>query len=115
MTEWTEEERAALPSRLRRMVKTNSNTGRKSLYITTHVESIVGLPVEEGLALVRELTEYTTQPQFVYQHRWNSGDLIMYDNRAVMHRARPYPSFTHPRDMRAIRVFDVANPDQITT
>ena len=97
------------------MVRTNANTGRKSLYVTSHIESVIGWPVEEGRALVRELTEYTTQRQFVYQHRWSPGDLIMYDNRAVMHRARPFPSLTHPRDMRAIRIMEVADPDRITT
>jgi len=113
VTEWTDEQRAALPTRRRRLIKTNENTGRKSLYITSHISQIVGLPPDESRSLLRELTDITTQPQFVYTHRWQPGDLIMYDNRAAMHRARPFASLTHPRDMRAIRVLDIPDPDRI--
>jgi len=113
VVQFTDEQRAALPPRKRALVKTNPNTQRKSLYVTSHIEEVVGWPLDDGRALIRELTEVITQPRFVYRHRWNPGDLIMYDNRAAMHRVLPFASFAHPRDMRAIRVLDVADPDRM--
>lgn len=67
-------------------------TGRKSLVIGCHASHVVGMDREEGQALLRELLEFTTQPAFVYRHEWSLGDLLIWDNTGVLHRAEPYPA-----------------------
>ncbi len=74
-------------------------SGRKSLFLASHAGAIVGWPVPEARAFLRELTEHATQRQFVHAHRWRRHDLVMWDNRATMHRARRY-DHTQVRDMR---------------
>jgi alpha-ketoglutarate-dependent 2,4-dichlorophenoxyacetate dioxygenase len=98
-TDFTEEERARFKPVLQRLVRTHPATGRKSLYLSSHAGSIVGWPVPEARAFLRDLVEHATQRQFVYAHRWRVGDLVMWDNRRTMHRARPFPVH-EPRDMR---------------
>ena len=78
---------AALPGADHPLVRTHPDTDRKSLYIGNHSVGIVGLPEAEGLALLAELLAHATQPQFVYTHRWQLGDLVMWDNRCLLHRA----------------------------
>jgi alpha-ketoglutarate-dependent 2,4-dichlorophenoxyacetate dioxygenase len=98
-TDFTDEERARFKPVRQRLVRTHPSTGRKSLYLASHAGSILGWPVPEARAFLRDLTEHATQPQFVYVHRWRVGDLVMWDNRRTMHRARPFPAH-EPRDMR---------------
>ncbi len=98
-TDFTEEERARFKPVHQRLVRTHPSTGRKSLYLASHAGSIVGWPVPEARAFLRDLTEHATQRQFVYAHKWRVGDLVMWDNRRTMHRARPFPVH-EPRDMR---------------
>jgi alpha-ketoglutarate-dependent 2,4-dichlorophenoxyacetate dioxygenase len=74
--------------------------GRHSLFLSSHAGRIVGLPQLEALMLLRELTEHATQREFVYRHKWQVGDLVMWDNRVTMHRGRAYEDLTYPRDMR---------------
>jgi len=69
------------------LVRTHPDTGRKSLYIGNHSSHILGLPEAEGAAFLGELLEQATQRQFVYAQRWQLGDLIMWDNRCLLHRA----------------------------
>ena len=69
------------------LVRTHPETGRQALYLGNHSSHILGLPETEGAALLRQLLEHTTQPQFVYTHRWRIGDLVMWDNRCLLHRA----------------------------
>jgi alpha-ketoglutarate-dependent 2,4-dichlorophenoxyacetate dioxygenase len=95
----TEEERVRFKPVRQRLVRTHPSTGRKSLYLASHAGSIVGWPVPEARCFLRDLTEHATQRQFVYAHRWTVGDLVMWDNRRTMHRARPFPVH-EPRDMR---------------
>ena len=85
--------------RLQRLVRTHPVSGRKSLYLASHAGGIVGWPVPEARAFLRDLVEHATQREFVYAHRWHVNDLVMWDNRATMHRARPFPAH-EPRDMR---------------
>jgi alpha-ketoglutarate-dependent taurine dioxygenase len=68
------------------LVRTHPDTGRKALYIGNHSTHILGLPEAEGAALLNELVEHATQRQFVYVHRWHVGDLVMWDNRCLLHR-----------------------------
>lgn len=98
-TDFTEEERARFKPVRQRLVRTHPVTGRKSLYLASHAGGIVGWPVPEARAFLRDLVEHATQREFVYAHRWRVGDLVMWDNRQVMHRARPFPAH-EPRDMR---------------
>jgi alpha-ketoglutarate-dependent 2,4-dichlorophenoxyacetate dioxygenase len=98
-TDFTEEELARFAPVRQRLVRTHPLTGRKSLYLSSHAGSIVGWPVPEARFFLRDLVEHATQRQFVYAHRWRVGDLVMWDNRQTMHRARPFPAH-EPRDMR---------------
>jgi alpha-ketoglutarate-dependent 2,4-dichlorophenoxyacetate dioxygenase len=98
-TDFTDEERERFKPVRQRLVRTHPSTGRKSLYLASHAGGIVGWPRPEAMALLRDLTEHATQRQFVYAHRWAVGDLVMWDNRRTMHRARPFPVH-EPRDMR---------------
>jgi alpha-ketoglutarate-dependent 2,4-dichlorophenoxyacetate dioxygenase len=97
--EFTDEERERFRPVRQRLVRTHPTTGRKSLFLASHAGGIVGWPVPEARAFLRDLIEHATQRQFVYAHRWRVGDLVMWDNRQTMHRARPYP-VDEPRDMR---------------
>ncbi len=87
-----------------RLVRRHERTGRLSLYLSAHIGRIRGSPTPEALALIRELTEFATQPKFVYQHVWTVGDLVVWDNRCTMHRGRSYESNLYPRDMRRVTV-----------
>jgi alpha-ketoglutarate-dependent 2,4-dichlorophenoxyacetate dioxygenase len=100
-----EEVRAFAPVR-QRLVRTHRKTGRKSLYLSSHAGRIVGWPVPEAMLLLRELTEHATQREFVYSHQWRAGDLVMWDNRTVMHRARRYEDEKYPRDLRRTTLTD---------
>ena len=95
----TDEERERFRPVRQVMVRTHPVTGRKSLYLASHAGEIVGWPVPEARAFLRDLIEHATQREFVYVHKWRVGDLVMWDNRQVMHRARPFPAH-EPRDMR---------------
>ena len=75
-------------------------TGRKSLYLSSHAGTIVGWPVPEARMFLRDLTEHATQRKFVYSHTWRQFDLVMWDNRTTMHRARRYNDMADIRDMR---------------
>ena len=69
------------------LARSHPETGRKSLYIGNHSTHIVGMPEHAGRALLAELLAHATRPRFVYRHRWQLGDLVMWDNRVLLHRA----------------------------
>jgi len=98
-TDFTDEERARFAPVRQCLVRRHPLTGRRSLYLSSHAGSIVGWPVPEARAFLRDMVEHATQRQFVYAHTWRVGDLVMWDNRQTMHRARPFPAH-EPRDMR---------------
>ena len=98
-TDFTEEERERFHPVRQRLVRTHPVTGRKSLYLASHAGGIVGWPVPEARFFLRDLVEHATRREFVYAHKWRVGDLVMWDNRQTMHRARPFPAH-EPRDMR---------------
>ena len=83
-----------------RLVLTDPVNGRKSLYLSSHIGAIQGWPVPEARAFVRDLIEHATQREFVYAHQWRVHDLVMWDNRTVMHRARRYRDMQEKRDLR---------------
>jgi alpha-ketoglutarate-dependent 2,4-dichlorophenoxyacetate dioxygenase len=103
-TEFSDEERAALPPQVRPLVRALPS-GRTSLYLASHASHIIGWPVPEGRMLIRDLIEHATQREFVYTHEWQVGDLVMWDNRRTMHRARPFDE-SERRDMRRATVMD---------
>jgi len=98
-TGFTPEERERFKPVRQRLVRSLPATGRKSIYLASHAGAIVGWPLPEARLLLRDLTEHATQRQFVYTHKWQTHDLVMWDNRQTMHRARPFPA-EEPRDMR---------------
>jgi alpha-ketoglutarate-dependent 2,4-dichlorophenoxyacetate dioxygenase len=98
-TDFTDEERERFKPVRQRLVRTHPTTGRKSLYLSSHAGKIIGWPEPEAKALLMDLTEAATQREFVYAHKWRVGDLVMWDNRQTMHRARPFPH-DQPRDVR---------------
>jgi alpha-ketoglutarate-dependent 2,4-dichlorophenoxyacetate dioxygenase len=98
-TDFTDAERARFAPVRQVLVRTHPVTGRKSLYLSSHAGGIIGWPVPEARAFLRDLVEHATQRQFVYSHQWRVGDLVMWDNRQTMHRARPFPE-NEPRDVR---------------
>ncbi len=99
-TEFTEAERASFAPVRQRLVRTHPVTGRKSLFLSSHAGTILGWPMPEARAFLRDLTEHATQPEFVYAQRWRQHDLVIWDNRQTMHRARRYRETEEVRDMR---------------
>lgn len=95
----TDEERAAVPPVRQAMVIDHGAEFGKSLYLGAHAARIEGMPEDEGRALIDELMAFATQERFVYSHRWQPHDLILWDNRAVVHRATPFESTTEKRLM----------------
>jgi alpha-ketoglutarate-dependent 2,4-dichlorophenoxyacetate dioxygenase len=93
-----EEKRMFKPVR-QRLVRTHPVTGRKSLYLSSHIGTIVGWPMPEARAFIRDLTEHAVQPRFTYAHKWRQYDFVMWDNRSTMHRVRRFDE-SQVRDMR---------------
>jgi alpha-ketoglutarate-dependent 2,4-dichlorophenoxyacetate dioxygenase len=104
--DFTDAERAAFPPVSRSLVRVHPGSGRKTLYLASHASRIIGWPAERGRALLASLIEGATRPQFVYRHDWQLNDLVVWDNRCTMHRARPYDDVEHRRDMRRTTVAD---------
>jgi alpha-ketoglutarate-dependent 2,4-dichlorophenoxyacetate dioxygenase len=102
-TEFSPDEREAMRPVRQSLVRMHPVTGRKSLFLAAHIGAIVGWPVPEARAFIRDLMEHATQPQFVYAHKWRQHDLVMWDNRQVMHRVRRFDD-TKVRDVRRTTV-----------
>ena len=100
LTEVSAAERATRPPARHKLVHVHPRSGRKSLYLASHISGIVGMDATEGRALIDELTAFATQRQFVFRQKWQPYDLVMWDNLATMHRATPFEDFKYPRDMR---------------
>jgi alpha-ketoglutarate-dependent 2,4-dichlorophenoxyacetate dioxygenase len=98
-TDFTDAEREKWAPVRQRLVRRHPSTRRLSLYLSSHAGTIENWPVPEARALLSDLTEHATQRRFVYAHIWRQHDLVMWDNRVAMHRARPY-DHTQVRDMR---------------
>ena len=106
--EFTPEEMARCTPVPQRLVRRHPGSGRLSLYLSAHIGRIQGWQRPEAMALIRELTEFATQREFVYSHSWTVGDLVVWDNRCTMHRGRRYEDKTYPRDMRRVTLKDSA-------
>ncbi len=103
----TDEERAMKRPLRQRLVRTHPVTGRKSLFLSSHIGTIVGWPMPEARAFIRDLAEHATQRQFTYAHTWRQRDLVMWDNRQLMHRVTRFDE-TKVRDMRRTTVAGAA-------
>jgi alpha-ketoglutarate-dependent 2,4-dichlorophenoxyacetate dioxygenase len=101
-----EHERELLPVR-QALVRANPVNGRKGIYIGSHAWYIEGVDHDESRRLLDELLAHTTRPECVYQHRWKQWDLVMWDNRCVLHRGRPWDSEQHKRVMRRTTIAGV--------
>ena len=93
-----------LPPVRQALVRANPSTGRRSIYIGSHAWYVEGMPYDESRRLLDELLAHTTRPECVYQHRWRQWDLVMWDNRCVLHRGRPWDAAVHRRVMRRTTV-----------
>ena len=104
-TDFSEEERAKLQPVPQRLVRVHPGSHRKSLYLASHAGWIRGMPVPEARLLLLDLMERATQREFVYTHHWEIGDLVMWDDRCTMHRARDF-DMAQVRDMHRTTVSD---------
>jgi alpha-ketoglutarate-dependent 2,4-dichlorophenoxyacetate dioxygenase len=105
---FTEEERRAFAPVPQRLVRRHPGSGRRSIYLSSHIGAVHGWPRPEAMALIRDLTEHATQREFVYRHVWRPHDLLIWDNRCTMHRARPFDDRTFKRDLRRLTLQDSA-------
>jgi len=101
---FTDKERAEYPPVRHPLVRRNPVNGRESLFLGAHASHVEGLPVAEGRAFLKELLDHVTQPQFCYHHEWQEGDLIIWDNRCVLHRATPFDTTRYKRLMQRTTV-----------
>ncbi len=92
---YTPEEIAAFPPARHKLVQVHPTSGRTTLYLAAHAKDVVGWPVPDGRVFLRELMEAATEREFVYRHKWRVGDLVIWDNRCTMHRARPFDESYH--------------------
>jgi taurine dioxygenase len=100
----TEEQRKAKPPVDHPIVRTHPETGRKCVFLGDHAEYIVGMPYDEGRALIEELNALIVHPDLTYEHRWTANELLLWDNRCVMHRATAYDPATQRRVIRRCTV-----------
>jgi len=106
-TDFTQEERDSLPPVARPLVREHKESGRKALYLASHISHIRDMNVPDGKMLVRELIEHATQKEFIYELKWQVGDLMIWDNRCTLHRGRPYDDTLHRRDLRRATLEDL--------
>jgi alpha-ketoglutarate-dependent 2,4-dichlorophenoxyacetate dioxygenase len=111
-TDLTPEERVAFRPIRQRLVRTHPATGRRSLFLSSHAGAIEGWTIPEARMFLRDLTEFATHERFVYSHEWRVNDLVIWDNRTTMHRARRFDR-NEVRDVRRTTLAgDVATIDQ---
>jgi alpha-ketoglutarate-dependent 2,4-dichlorophenoxyacetate dioxygenase len=113
--EFSQGEQEALQGAIHPLVRTIPRSHRRSLYVASHASRIIDWPVPEGRLLLRDLIEHATQPKFVYRHAWRVGDLVIWDNRATMHRARPFDDTKYRRELRRVTTLDIAEPAAVVT
>jgi len=104
---FSQKEQEILKGAVHPLIRSLPRSGRKSLYIAAHASRIIDWPLPEGRLLLLELIEHATRPEFIYRHKWQVGDLVIYDNRATMHRARPFEDTKYPRELRRVTTLDI--------
>lgn len=105
--EFSEEEADKLRGAVHPLVRTIPGTDRRSLYVASHASRIIDWPVPEGRLFLRDLIDHATQPEFTYTHAWSVGDLVIWDNRATMHRGLAYDDTRYRRELRRVTTLDL--------
>src|SRR2546425_176044 len=113
--EFSSDEQEAPKGAIHPLVRTIPRSQRHSLYLAAHASRIIDWPVPEGRLLLRDLTEHATQREFVYRHAWRVGDLVIWDNRATMHRGRPFDDGKYRRELRRVTTLDVEQAAAVTS
>lgn len=113
--EFSDEEKAKLPGAVHPLVRTIPGSGRKSLYLASHASRVVEWQIPEGRLLLRDLIEHATQPHLTYAHNWQPNDFVIWDNRATMHRARPFDDKTYRRELCRTTSLDLPLPQSMST
>jgi alpha-ketoglutarate-dependent 2,4-dichlorophenoxyacetate dioxygenase len=108
--ELSEKEKQTLKGAEQDLVLTLPCSKRRSLYLAAHITHIIGWPVPRGRLLVRDLTEHATRPEFVYAHEWRVDDFVIWDNRATMHRGRPFDDTKYKRELVRTTSLDLPLP-----
>ncbi|HUF91783.1 MAG TPA: TauD/TfdA family dioxygenase [Candidatus Limnocylindria bacterium] len=111
--EFSKDEAEALKGAIHPLVRTLPRSHRKSLYVASHASRIIDWPVPEGRLLLRDLMEHATQPEFVYRHAWRVADLVIWDNRATMHRGKPFDDTKYRRELHRVTTLDIPDPAEV--
>jgi alpha-ketoglutarate-dependent 2,4-dichlorophenoxyacetate dioxygenase len=105
--EFSAEEAERLKGAIHPLVRTLPGSGRKSLYLASHASRIIDWPLPDGRLLLRDLSEHATQREYTYTHSWQVGDLVIWDNRATMHRGLAYDDTKYRRELRRVTSLDL--------
>ncbi len=105
--EFSPEEEERLKGAVHPLVRTIPGSGRRSLYLASHASTIIGWSVPDARLLLRDLMEHATQREFTYTHAWQVGDLVIWDNRATMHRGLAYDDTKYRRELRRVTSLDL--------
>lgn len=108
--DFSPEEQAKLPGATHPLVRTVEGSDRKALYLASHAARIIEWEVPEGRLLLKDLIEHATQREFLYAHQWQLGDLVIWDNRTTMHRARPFDDKKYKRELTRVTTLDIPRP-----
>ena len=101
---FTDEQKNAVPAVRQVLVREHSATGRKVLYVGSHCSYVIGWPTEKGRALIKELNDWVVQDKYVFRHTWRQHDLVIWDNRIVLHRGQTWAEEEHRRVMHRTTV-----------
>ncbi|NQV56234.1 MAG: TauD/TfdA family dioxygenase [Rhodospirillales bacterium] len=104
----TNAQEQGLPPVTHRVVRQIPGTERKAYMAGAHARRIIGMDEAEGAALLQELTDFATRPEFVYSHQWRTNDLVIWDNRCTLHRGTPFDDEKFKRDMRRTTIDEFA-------
>jgi alpha-ketoglutarate-dependent 2,4-dichlorophenoxyacetate dioxygenase len=108
--EFSPDEQEILKGAVHPLIRTIPRSQRRSLYLASHASRVIDWPVPEGRLLLRDLIEHATQREFVYRHSWRVGNFVIWDNRATMHRGRPFEDATYRRELRRVTTLDIEQP-----
>ena len=92
------------------MIRRHPDTGLPTIYLGDQAEHVVGLDYDEGRALIEEVNALAVRDEFVYEHKWTAGQLVLWDNRSVLHRSTPYDAGTERRVIRRLTVLEPEAP-----
>jgi len=108
--EFSADEAAQIQGAWHPLVRDFPAVNRRGLYLASHASSIEGMPLPEARCLIRELLEHATREAYVGRHQWRERDLVIWDNRATMHRATRFDDQTHIRDLRRVTTLEIPPP-----